>query len=876
MRVLVVVQSAEDRQRLRAGLRRFHRPIEAGVSEAAALLRGGRGVDAVIVDARALGRLGSALRAARRTARPGLLPVVLLAAPGERLVRSALGMTIDDVLRRPVDAVEVEARMRVMATLRRARSERAGGGADRRVLALEETRFRALVEQSFEPMVLTDATGLVSYASPGAAALFGTDDLDGRPWSERVHLEDRERAERAIAEARAVPGRVVTVTLRVGRSDGDWPWVECTVRNLLDHPDVHALVVHARDVTARREAEAALRIAELRHRRLAEVTSDFAFTLRRGEDRRGLYLEWASEAFARITGYPVEAVMGGGEFERTIWHPGDVHLWGRAARRVLAGDSTVVEARALRPSGETYWLRVYLRPLREGSEGAVSGIFGAGHDVTERRQLEEERERLASVLDATSDFVALADASTRILYLNSAAREALGLGTGTPEPPTLANCHVSWAAERLHAEAIPVAEARGRWLGTLAWTTPVGREIPVSEVVLAHRGESGRVDFLAVIARDIQEHLDAEAALRRQARQLEEQAHVLALAHVLVRDLDGRVQRWTPGAEALYGWTAEEATGRRVEELLATELPLPAERIAEELERTGRWEGEVVQHTKDGRRLVVASHWALHRDAAGMPLAVVEVSNDVTAQKQLQLELASSREELRALSNHLQSALEEERTRIAREIHDELGQQLTGLKMDVAWLGTRLARLRDPGVTELVAKTHAMREMVDTVVQTVRRTATALRPLVLDDLGLVAALEWLASEFTTRTGIRCRFVAADPRLGCERAVATALFRIAQEALTNVARHAAAREVAMHLEAGPEGLVLEVRDDGRGIPPGGAAVERSLGVLGMQERARLLGGEVRVLSRVGEGTTVRARVPVATEAGGYSPSTSRIV
>lgn len=873
MRILVVVQNTADRQRLREALRRSHRVVELGVAEAETLLRGPGGVEVVILDPRALGRLESTLRAVRRAARPGVFPVALLASPGERLLRRALGVTVDEVMRRPIDALEVEARVRTFALLLRACGG-PGRSSSRRERS-SDAPSRTLIELLPEPVVLLDPQGRIRYASPSAAALAGRSAHPGRPWTDAVHPADRGRATRAFAEALEVPGKATTVTVRVERHDGAGHWVECTLRNLLDRPEVAAVVLNARDVTARREAEAALRIAELRQRRLAELASDFAFTLRRADDGDGLLLEWVSEAFPRITGYRPESVAERGGFEQAIWHPGDVHLWGRAVRRVLAGESALVEARAVRPSGETYWLRAYLRPLREGSDARVAGIDGAGQDVTERRRLEEERERLASVLDATSDFVALADASARILYLNSAARDALGTGGGRPGITTLADCHVPWAAARLREEAIPAALERGRWVGTLAWAAADGREIPVSVVVIAHRGESGRVDFLAVVARDIQEHLDAEAALRRQARQLEEQAHVLALAHVLVRDLDGRIQRWTPGAEALYGWTAAEAIGQRAEDLLGTELPVPPSAVAAELARRGRWEGEVVQRTRDGRRLVVASHWVLHRDADGNPVAVVEVGNDVTAQKQLQLELAASREELRALSNHLQSALEEERTRIAREIHDELGQQLTGLKMDVAWLGTRLARLQEPAAAELIAKTQAMRDMVDTAVRTVRRTATALRPLVLDDLGLVAALEWLAGEFTARTGISCRFRAEESRLHCERAIATALFRIAQEALTNVARHADATRVEIRLESGAEGLVLEVRDDGRGLAPQADGGERSLGVLGMQERARLLGGEVLVTGRADGGTIVSARIPAGGPGESYSPRTSRM-
>ncbi len=219
--------------------------------------------------------------------------------------------------------------------------------------------------------------------------------------------------------------------------------------------------------------------------------------------------------------------------------------------------------------------------------------------------------------------------------------------------------------------------------------------------------------------------------------------------------------------------------------------------------------------------------------------------------------LRRSEQQLRGLAGHLISVREEERSHIAREIHDELGQVLTGLKMDVTWLAKRLRDDQKP----LLEKTESMSRLIDATVRTVRRIATGLRPEVLDNMGLVAAVGWQAKEFQRRTGIRCR-VKLPPettRLGLEPSTTT--FRIFQEILTNVARHSRATRVDINLQVSKERLTLEVADNGVGMSEGELNGKRSLGLLGMQERALLVGGEVNIDSAPGEGTKVAVSIPV---------------
>ena len=218
--------------------------------------------------------------------------------------------------------------------------------------------------------------------------------------------------------------------------------------------------------------------------------------------------------------------------------------------------------------------------------------------------------------------------------------------------------------------------------------------------------------------------------------------------------------------------------------------------------------------------------------------------------------LRESEDKLRRLAAHLISIREEERAHIAREIHDELGQVLTGLKMEVTWLAKRL---KDK---PLIEKTDSMCGLIDSTIQTVRKIATGLRPEVLDDMGLVAAIGWQAKEFQKRTGIRCRAKLPPETLRPQIDIATTVFRIFQEILTNVARHSRATRVDIDLDISDERVALVVVDNGVGIPDAELHAKKSLGLLGMQERALLFGGEVSLNGTPGHGTRVAVTIPIA--------------
>jgi signal transduction histidine kinase len=234
------------------------------------------------------------------------------------------------------------------------------------------------------------------------------------------------------------------------------------------------------------------------------------------------------------------------------------------------------------------------------------------------------------------------------------------------------------------------------------------------------------------------------------------------------------------------------------------------------------------------------------------------LASEITERKLAEDRLRESEVQLRALAARLFSIREDERARIAREIHDELGQVLTGLKMDVAWLAKQLDADQKP----LLTRIDTMRRLIDSTVQVVRRISTGMRPEILDDMGLVAAIRWQAKEFQKRLGLRCRVELPGEQTHLGSEFSTAVFRIFQEMLTNIARHAKAANVTVKLNISRERLTLKVTDDGVGIAESAIHARESLGLLGMRERAQLFGGEVVFHGSPGHGTTVSLSIPLS--------------
>jgi signal transduction histidine kinase len=264
-----------------------------------------------------------------------------------------------------------------------------------------------------------------------------------------------------------------------------------------------------------------------------------------------------------------------------------------------------------------------------------------------------------------------------------------------------------------------------------------------------------------------------------------------------------------------------------------------------------------VRHAKAVNGVWVSANARQLKDENGVVRGGVTVIRDITESKLAEQELRSSREELRNLSAHLQSVREDERTRIAREIHDELGQNLTALRLDLLWLSRHLTEDQTP----LQDKIHAMSKLINATARSVQRISMELRPGLLDDLGLVAAMEWQIEQFRERTGIACEVKPFVENIVVDRERATVMFRIFQEILTNIVRHAQATKVKVKLAKNEHELVLKVKDNGRGITPGEIEDPHSIGLIGMRERVYPWKGKVRIKGISGQGTAVTVSIPL---------------
>ncbi len=264
---------------------------------------------------------------------------------------------------------------------------------------------------------------------------------------------------------------------------------------------------------------------------------------------------------------------------------------------------------------------------------------------------------------------------------------------------------------------------------------------------------------------------------------------------------------------------------------------------------------EVRRMTKDGKT-IWCEMMATVIQYRGKPAIMGNVT-DITERKLAESAIKKSEEQLRNLTSYLQKVGEIERTNIAREIHDELGQTLTVLKMDLSWLSRRL----EDNQISLLEKTDAMSHLISKTIQTVKKISTELRPGLLDDLGLSAAIEWQAEEFQKRTGIKCKISMEPKDITFDRDRNTAIFRIFQETLTNIARHAGATEVSVSLKQKVGRIELTVRDNGRGITEEELANPKSFGLIGIRERVKIFGGNNTIKGVPGQGTTVTVRMPV---------------
>jgi PAS domain S-box-containing protein len=509
-----------------------------------------------------------------------------------------------------------------------------------------------------------------------------------------------------------------------------------------------------------------------------------------------------------------------------------------------------------RKDGSTIWVSESMRAVRN-EQGETLYYEGTKEDITDRRRAEDERRRLAAMIESSNDAI-MSLTEGRVSFWNPAAEKLFGYSSEEilgKSVNILVPSHLRGEVERnvesiLRGEQIQDFETeRVRKDGSI---------VLVSLTLSPLKDANGKVVGPFAIIRDITERKRVQEELRRSLEYLE-LAQAGAEAGLWDWDIGSNKVTWSKQHYRLYGLSP--ATIPSYDNWLASVYEEDRQRadlrVREAVKQCSDLNHDFrIIHPERGLRWLVAIGRTICDDK-GAALRMTGFAFDITERKRAEEELQRTLGQVRTLSRRLEVVREDERTRIARELHDELGVRLTCLKMDLSRLQPSMNEASRPKLEE---KVLSMIEQVDTTIAAVQGLVAELRPGVLDDLGLVAAIEWQCLDFERRSGIRCLFDSKQEDIPLDSAKATVAFRICQEALTNVVRHARAKEIRVHLEKLDRELLLEIHDDGQGIVPEKVTAATSLGLLGMRERAGAVGGALEIVGRPGQGTTVTLRLP----------------
>ncbi len=521
------------------------------------------------------------------------------------------------------------------------------------------------------------------------------------------------------------------------------------------------------------------------------------------------------------------------------------------------------EVRMMDPTGGIRW-SLFMSHPRRLADGSICWD-GIEFDITERKKadkaLRESEERFSKIFKTSPDAIAISRTFDGVyLDVNDSFTKVTGyskkeLVGRSPLPGDLA----LWIDQKDRDPFAAALKETGEVLGLEFRFRHKNGDIHnglLSARVLDVKGPTCHI----AIVTDITEQKRAEEALLKSQKQLQLILNTVP-AMIWQKDWEGRYVAVNKAACRILGLAEDDILGKRDHDLFPANIAdqsISADRRILDSETPEL--GIIETHQKPSGKI----GWShvdklVYYNDEGKVAGTIGYALDITQRKQSEEALKKSKERLRALSAHLESVREEERANISREIHDDLGQLLTGLKMDLSWI----LRHSNPDQTGLRAKAQAMGQLIDQTVQTVRRISSELRPRILDDFGLVAALEWQAGEFAKKTGITCRFRSSVRQLDLNPALSIAAFRIFQESLTNVVRHSGASRIEALLKRDALGLVLTIRDNGLGISAEEIAQSNSLGLVGMRERALIVGGTVEIKGKKGNGTTVMLRLPVTT-------------
>lgn len=723
-------------------------------------------------------------------------------------------------------------------------------------LAASERKIRQVLSSASESFYVVDKeyriTIISDFAKENMKKAWQADVTVGTPLIDIIPPDTTEPIEENLQKA--LSGQAVAYEFK-RKYEGLSPWVEVSYRPVKDEQGtIVGVYIATKDISGRKRAEEEM----LKEKQLSDSIINSLPGIFYLYDQQGNFLRWNNN-FEAVSGYTASEVRG--------MHPLDFFegeekvLLDKKIKEVFEKGKSEVEAFFYTKQKQK--IPYYFTGWKVIFEGKPC-LIGVGLDITERKKAEKEiiaaNQRFKLIAMATNDFVWDNHIEEGTIWWNDSYYSALGWKREINAPAA-----DTWEKHLHPADKERVLRELNKtlyksfktvWTDEYRFEKSDGNYLNVLDRGYILRKPDGTPYRMLGSMTDITglKEVEAELRLSEQKYRTLFSSNPMPLWMYSLEDL--RFIDVNEAAVLHYGYSRDEFLQMTIKDIRP---PAEQERLEQYLSSenkngiiaAGHW-----QHTKKDGSIITVDMFQHDTVYDGRQVRLV-LAIDVTEKVKAEEALEKSNQDIRRLAKHLEEVREEERTGIAREIHDELGQQLTVLKMDISWLSKKIEK-QDAKVEE---RFREMIQVIDDTVKIVRRISSELRPSVLDNLGIIAAIEWQSGEFENRTGIKTNFNTAITNLELPVKTANAVFRIFQESLTNIARHADATTVEVLLNLQNDKLILNIRDNGKGFDKEKIAEKRTLGILGMKERTLLINGECNIISKPGAGTTITLVIPL---------------
>jgi PAS domain S-box-containing protein len=724
-------------------------------------------------------------------------------------------------------------------------------------LSASENQLRTIYETEPECIKILNNKGELLEMNPAGLAMIEADNLEKVKGKKVLGIIDENyRKDFDKLTNDVFQGKSGKLAFLIIGLKGTKRWLETHAVPMRDmEGNITSLLGVTRDITDRKKAEEELIYNELRFRTLTSNAPVAIFQT----DVNGK-TTYVNDTWMNYAGLTFEESLGDKWLDAV--YPDDQNIvmknWTERSKKGIQSEA---EYRLVDKKGKIRWMSGRSTPLFN-LNNEVIGHIGTLTDITSMKEaeidilktqekLKQSEAKYRSLVDQAGDAIALFDEKGKVLEANDSASQLLGysiselMNLSLPEILTQEDLKKNPVQFNLLKKGVTTIKQRKmkKKDGAVVETEVNSKILP-----------DGR--FLAII-RDLSERIGIQKQIEKEKDLSNKIIDSLPGIFYLLDCTSSKIIRWNKRVETITGYSSEEIdTIPYLDFIDESDRKNLSEKLMEVL-INGNSEAEVNIRTKDGRRIAYYfTGWLVNLE--GNPF-IIGNALDISARKKAEQELDESYKSIRKLTSYLQNIREEERTNIAREIHDELGQLLTVMKMDVSWLNKKIGTDAEVPVKN---KMKDLLDMIDGTVKTVRRISSELRPSLLDDLGLVAAIEWHLIEFEKRVGIKTSFTDAADEVVLPDKVKTGIFRIFQESLTNVARHAEASKITVKMECKNNMFLLKISDNGIGFDKTKVADKRTLGILGMKERSEMMGGIYDIVSTPGKGTTILVKVPLS--------------